>query len=279
MANTPIYIPVLEERKKFKDYRVGILGNSFTWHRERAWDEIKYLVIHHTVTNPTNNPKSDVDYIAQLHKNRGWQGVGYHLIIDATGMVWYVGDLSTQRANVADMNDKVVGIAMIGDFTKDNPTDEQILSAHDLCKWFIEGFKAVPNFSKGWEIVKGHKSLQATQCPGTHWDDVPDSIYERIKNRIPYTPQPLPPPIIDWEIRYHELVDQKAKEIEVLKNETLLLSTQILKSKTLLAEQKVDCQEEKERLVENVNLSDFEDKDVFNYTLKLLFKKLWPKQK
>jgi N-acetylmuramoyl-L-alanine amidase len=244
MANTPIYIPALEERKKFRDYRMDIWGNSYTWDRERSWNEIKYLVIHHTVTNPTNNPKNDIDYIAQLHKNRGWGGVGYHLIIDATGMVWYVGDLSTQRANVANMNDKVIGIAMIGDFTKGNPTDEQIISAHDLCKWFIEDFKAVPSFTKGWDIVVGHKFLQATQCPGTNWKGVPDSIYERIKNRIPYTSAPIPEPEIDWEKRYLEFKKQTESKISELEGQ---LSTCTSTNNDLggkIAENQSNCQTE-----------------------------------
>jgi len=284
MANTPIYIPVLEERKKFKDYRMGVLGNSFTWHRERSWGEIKYLVIHHTVTNPTNNPKSDVDYIAQLHKNRGWNGVGYHLIIDATGMVWYVGDLSTQRANVADMNDKVIGIAMIGDFTKGNPTDEQILSAHDLCKWFIEDFKAVPNFEKGWEIVVGHKLLQATQCPGTYWKGVGDSIYERIKNRIPYTPQPEPQPVIDWEKRYNDLAGEKRKEIDGLNKQILTLKGELSEIGVVLADETKDCQTKIEDLggfvkplekeIEEVEIlppiTDYENKQVLSRTLDIV---------
>jgi len=284
MANTPLYIPSLEERKKFTDYRQGVWGNSFSWYRERAWTEIKYLVIHHTVTNPTNNPKSDVDYIAEIHRKNGWLGVGYHLIIDATGVVWYVGDLSTQRANVANMNDKVVGIALIGDFTKTNPTDEQIISAHDLCKWFIEDFKAVPDFSKGWEILKGHSELQSTACPGTNWKGVSDSIYERIKNRIPYTPQPQPEPVIDWQKRYSELSDKYNNDLGVWNGkENGYISTQ-LALETQMADNKVECQgkiaelELKLANAESQNpqipkLSDFPDNEILAEAFRIIINK------
>jgi len=279
MADTPLYVPTLEERSKFTDYRKGIWGDSFNWYGSRSWDQVKYAVIHHSVTNPTNDSKSDVDYIAYLHKQRGWGGVGYHFIITADGMVWYVGDISTMRANVADKNHEVIGICLVGDFTKGNPTDDQILSAHDLCEFLLFNTPSIPNL-KDWGQLTGHKELQATQCPGTYWKGVDDSIFERIKNRIPYTPQPLPEPIIDWETRYHELAEQKNKEVGVLTAQISLSTEELSTLKAKLADQIVDCQEEKERILENASVSDFPDNEVLNQAVKLLFekiKKLWKK--
>lgn len=243
MGDTPLYIPTLEERKKFTDYRMGIWGNSYTWYAERSWPTIKHIVIHHSVTNATNNGKSDVDYIAELHRKRGWDGVGYHFIITADGMVWYVGDISVQRANVADKNDIVIGVCMVGDFTKGNPTDDQIISAHDLAKFFITEMPQLVNV-KDWENgLKGHKELQATQCPGTNWKGVSDSIYERIKNRIPYTSVPIPEPEIDWEKAYLELKQQNDdKVIEIVGQLDTCISTKTDVEETL-AQNKIDCQE------------------------------------
>jgi len=244
MSDTPLYIPSLEQRKKFTDYRMGVWGNSFTWFKERSWATIKHVVIHHSVTNPTNDTKSDVDYIADIHRKNGWDGIGYHFVITADGMVWYVGDISTQRANVADKNDIVIGVCMVGDFTKGNPTDEQILSAHDLCKFFIEEMPQLVNV-KDWENgVKGHKELQATQCPGTNWKGVADSIYERIKNRIPYTSVPVPQPEIDWEKSYSELknlTDTRIAELEGQLNTCTSTNTTL---GVTLAEKQSVCQTE-----------------------------------
>jgi len=247
MSSTPLYIPVLEERKKFKDYRQGIWGDSFNWYAERAWDQIKHVVIHHSVTNPTSDSKSDVDYIALLHKNRGWGGVGYHFIITADGMVWYVGDVSTMRANVADKNHLVIGICLVGDFTKGNPTDDQILSAHDLCKYLLFDTPSIPNL-KDWGQLVGHKELQATQCPGTYWKGVGDSVYERIKNRIPYTPQTQPEPIIDWEKRYYGLIEEKKGEIDGLTGQINTLTDELSKIQVVLADESLGCQAKIEKL-------------------------------
>ncbi len=98
MSNTHLAIPALGD--KFVDYRQPIWGDSFTWSWERKLSEIKYLVIHHSVTSHDATP----DDIALLHKARGWAGIGYHFVITKDGRVWYVGDLETARANVKNKN-------------------------------------------------------------------------------------------------------------------------------------------------------------------------------
>lgn len=181
MARTDLHIPELKD--KFVDYRDPIWGDSYSWAWERRTDEIRYLVIHHSVTSH----EATADDIALLHKARGWGGIGYHLVITKDGKVWYVGDVSTARANVADMNEKVIGICMIGDFTKHLPSDEQIVSCHLLSNFFLEQ----PNWPnlKDWSDVVGHKELSATSCPGSSWDKTQDGdMWWRVKTGTPYTP-------------------------------------------------------------------------------------------
>lgn len=192
MSNTPLTIKSLLDRGKWIDYRDPIWGNSYTWSWERSTNEVLYPVIHHSVTAHDATP----DDIALLHKARGWAGIGYHFVITKDGVVHYVGDVGTARANVLNMNEKVIGICMVGDFTKHLPSDDQILSAHDLVKFFIDA-PQWPNINS-WDALKGHKDLQATACPGTSWNVGGDSMRWRIINRYPYSPQgPTPPPIED----------------------------------------------------------------------------------
>jgi len=96
--------------------------------------------------------------------------------------------VGTARANVLNKNEKVLGICMIGDFTKHLPTDEQIKSAHLLCKFMINTV-AFPISS--WDQVVGHKDLQATQCPGSSWDKTQQGdMWWRIKTGTGYTTPP-----------------------------------------------------------------------------------------
>lgn len=210
MANIPLHISALIRRDKFIDYRDAIWGESYQWSWERATTEIEYIVIHHTVTMHEATP----DDIALLHKARGWVGVGYHFIIDKAGIVYYVGDVGTARANVKNMNEKVIGIALIGDFTKHLPSDEQIQSAHELCQFFIDNSTVWPNI-KGWDGVKGHKELQATKCPGNDWKDTVSALFNRIQGNIPYYP-----------------VEKPAGEVTVPKPDDLTLADQLLSQVT-----------------------------------------------
>lgn len=186
MANTPLNPKALIERGKWHDYRQGIWGDSFNWSWVRPWNQLKYLVIHHTVTKHEATP----DDIALLHKARGWAGIGYHFVITKDGMVHYVGDISTARANVLNKNEQVIGITMVGDFTKHLPSDDQIRSAHDLCKFFLTETPSLPTLTS-WDQLVGHKDLQATACPGTSW---PDDMRQRIIDRRVYTATPAPEP-------------------------------------------------------------------------------------
>lgn len=186
MANTPLHIPSLVSRGKWNDYRQDIWGDSFNWSWVRPWSQLKYLVIHHTVTKHEATP----DDIALLHKARGWAGIGYHFVITKDGVVHYVGDISTARANVANKNEQVIGITMVGDFTKHLPSDDQIRSAHDLCHFFLFESPSLPTLSS-WDNLVGHKDLQATACPGTSW---PDDMRQRIIDRRVYSAEPIPEP-------------------------------------------------------------------------------------
>ena len=190
MSNITILVPALGD--KYIDYRDGVWGDSYTWDFPRTVDEVKYLCVHHSVTNPTGNWKEEVDHIASLHKVRGWKGIGYHFVVASDGTVAYVGDVGMARANVLGKNELVIGICFVGDFTKHLPTDAQINSGHVLLQFFLD-LKVFPNLD-GWEDVLGHKQLQATACPGSNWQGVPDSFYERLKNNIPYTPPVTNPP-------------------------------------------------------------------------------------
>lgn len=186
MPNTVLTPQKLISRGKWNDYRDEIWGDSYNWSWVRPWSQLKYVVIHHTVTKDTATP----DDIALLHKARGWAGIGYHFVIDKAGIVYYVGDISTARANVLNKNEQVIGITMVGDFTKHLPSDQQIESAHDLVEYLLFSTPSIPTLNN-WNQLVGHKDLQATACPGTSW---PDDMRQRIIDRRVYTPQPQPTP-------------------------------------------------------------------------------------
>lgn len=187
MADTPLHPKKLVELGRWKDVRPTIWGDSYNWSWVRPWNQLKYLVIHHSVTKHD----ATAEDVALLHKARGWGGIGYHFVIEKSGLVKYVGDISTARANVANLNEQVIGICLIGDFTKHLPSDEQIESAHDLCKFFLTETPSLPTLVS-WDQLKGHKDFNPTACPGSSF---PNDMRQRIIDRRIYSPQPDPIPV------------------------------------------------------------------------------------
>lgn len=215
MSDTPLYPEKLVKLGRWHDYRKDIWGDSFNWSWVRPWSQLKYVVIHHSVTKHEATP----DDIALLHKARGWGGIGYHFVITKDGVVHYVGDISTARANVLNMNEQVIGICMVGDFTKHLPSDAQIESAHDLAEFFFFQTPSLPTL-KGWDQLKGHKDFQATACPGSSFpNDMRDRIIQRLiyspPTPTPTPPEPTPPPVTpptpeDWHKKYDDEVQAHA---------------------------------------------------------------------
>ncbi len=166
MAKIDLTIPSLAE--KFVDLRDPIPGDSYNWSWTRPLAQVKYLAIHHTAGPDTQTPQQ----IANFHVNsNGWGGIGYHFLIGKDGMVYYVGDISTARANVANLNEQVLGICLIGSFINGKqPTPQQIDSTRKLCDFFINHYPALVNV-QSWDAMRGHKDLpgQSTACPGDNW--------------------------------------------------------------------------------------------------------------
>lgn len=166
MAKTDLFIPSLGD--VFIDLRDSLSGDAYNWSWERPLAQVNYLAIHSTNGPDTQTPQE----IADNHINiNGWEGIGYHFLIDKEGVVYYVGDISTARANVANLNGQVIGIGLIGNFVQGMlPTREQLDNAHKLCE-FLLNYPNLPSV-RSWDKLRGHKELpnQATNCPGDDWD-------------------------------------------------------------------------------------------------------------
>lgn len=175
MSRIDLNIPILGT--KFVDLRDSLPGDSFNWSWTRSLTSVKYLAIHHTAGPDTQTPVQ----IANFHINsNGWGGIGYHFLVDKDGVVYYVGDISTARANVANLNDQVIGICLIGSFMGGKePSSEQLSSVRKLCEFFISNYPELTNLNS-FSQVMGHKELpgQSTACPGEAWNQWKKKVTE-----------------------------------------------------------------------------------------------------
>jgi N-acetylmuramoyl-L-alanine amidase len=128
---------------------------------KRVDDDINTIVIHHTQS------VDDIILIANYHVyTRGYPGIAYHWIIRPDGEICRTNPHNLITYGVAGQNSYTVHIALIGDFNKLYPTNEQIESTKRLIMYIKEDLDI--------EHVVGHKDIAIagweTDCPGNTWN-------------------------------------------------------------------------------------------------------------
>ncbi|MBN1354490.1 MAG: N-acetylmuramoyl-L-alanine amidase [Candidatus Omnitrophica bacterium] len=148
-----LYIPGASPRK-----------DVVTLYPSRKW---KYIIIHHSATDAGNSMQFNASHI-----QRGWKGVGYHFIIDngtlgkddgqiEMGPRW-IKQQNGAHCKAGDMNEKGIGVCLVGNFSKDRPTRKQMQSLKYLVNKLRNYYKIPKNRIMGHGDVKGAK----TECPG-----------------------------------------------------------------------------------------------------------------
>jgi hypothetical protein len=126
--------------------------------RGRYWR----ITIHHTAT-PSDRPADRVRAIDADHRRRGWDGIGYHLLVAEDGAVFFGRPLDRQGAHVRGENEGNLGIALIGDYVDHAPPEAALCAVCRLLAWARE------TWGIGRAAVYFHRDLAATECPGT-WE-------------------------------------------------------------------------------------------------------------
>ena len=113
---------------------------------------IQYLVVH---CSDTDNNFSTID-IHKLHLSFGWNGIGYHKIIEKDGRIVDGRPLYWMGAHVKGFNNVSLGVCLIGknDFTRDQFSS--------LKKLLLEWSSEFPNAK-----IIGHRDITQTNktCP------------------------------------------------------------------------------------------------------------------
>ena len=125
---------------------------------KRKLSQLKYIVVHHSAIDGF----TAFDY-ALWHLKRGWAGIGYHFVIEKDGAVNKTNEITTVSYHVKGKNTPSIGISLSGNLDKHKPTSAQLKSLISLIK------KLKRDVSKTL-IVKGHKELNPSVCPGKYVD-------------------------------------------------------------------------------------------------------------
>jgi hypothetical protein len=138
----------------------------------RSW---RHIVLHHS-----NTRKDTVASIDAAHRRKGWDGIGYHLVIGngvnmADGAMeptfrWR-SQLHGAHAGSSPLakawNDQGIGICLLGKFNDDTPSEHQIERLVELLCVLI---RHLPGLSTARIIGHGDVPGKDTDCPGRHLD-------------------------------------------------------------------------------------------------------------
>ncbi|MDP2922694.1 MAG: N-acetylmuramoyl-L-alanine amidase [Candidatus Omnitrophota bacterium] len=127
----------------------------------------KYIIIHHSATDEGSSLSFDT-----YHQNRGWEGIGYHFVIDNGTKGKQDGQIEVSprwlkqkngaHCNADNMNERSIGICLVGDFNSESVSEKQldalVYLTDKLRKYYKIPFKRI----MGHGQVRGAK----TECPG-----------------------------------------------------------------------------------------------------------------
>jgi len=146
----------------------------------RAW---QYIVVHHSATT-----SGSAEVFDAVHRARGMtNGLAYHFVIGngtrgtADGAI-EVGDrwlkqLPGGHCHQASVNERGIGVCLVGDFTRGQPSANQMESLLAIVRRLQTQFGIADDHVVGHEDFYG----ESTQCPGSKfpWDDFRKRLAER----------------------------------------------------------------------------------------------------
>lgn len=128
----------------------------------------RYIIVHHTATDIGN-----AILVNRSHHDRGfWYGLGYHFLIDngtlgkGDGQIEvaprWIKQQEGAHCKAGSMNDKAIGVALVGNFNDTLPTTAQVQSLAYLLRTLMQQYRISPSQVMGHRDVEGAR----TDCPG-----------------------------------------------------------------------------------------------------------------
>ncbi len=167
-------------------------GKTLRWEHTYS-KQVKLLVVHHTAIQVTGDKRSGAERMRALYQyhsvNRGWGDIGYHYVVDEQGQIYEgkEGGPLVVAGHAYCNNVGTVGIALLGNFEIEQPTQAQIQSLEwllgDLAKSYsIDLTKNVKFHGKTYQPIIGHRDLLDTDCPGYYAYGLLDQIRTNVRN-------------------------------------------------------------------------------------------------
>lgn len=130
----------------------------------------KYVIIHHGATQGCHT-KSDCSAMVRSYQRyhmdyHGWSDIGYSFVVGEDGNIYEARGWDEIGAHTYNYNYNGLGICIIGDFTSHIPNDAALDAVKQLIQCGLDNGHISADY-----ILKGHRDVGKTSCPGTKlWD-------------------------------------------------------------------------------------------------------------
>ncbi|GFT61855.1 peptidoglycan recognition protein [Nephila pilipes] len=161
---------------------------------------LNHIIILHTVTDFCTSLKQcrrNVQFIQDMHlDDRGWWDIAYSFLVGGDGNVYEGRGWFNTGSFAVNYNQNSLGIAFIGNFNKEKPTQKMLNATLNLLKCGVKKGYLSPT-----REIHGHRDVACTESPG-------NNLYAVIRNwqyfkggRLPnYYCKTLPPPDANKDI-------------------------------------------------------------------------------
>ena len=121
--------------------------------------KINKIFVHHSASSQ-NTTRDQIDI---WHKNREWDGVGYHYVIENDGSIMMGRPFAKVGAHVKGHNRNSIGVCVVGNYM-----DDLAMTSGQEQSLVVVLHGLLTQFDLDANEVYGHRELGETLCPGKH---------------------------------------------------------------------------------------------------------------
>lgn len=192
------------------EFRITRTVTTDAYGRHLIWPQqyspaIRLIVVHHTAEEITGDPRTPVERMRALYQyhavSKGWGDIGYHYVIDENGQIYQgkSGGEYVVGGHAYCNNIGTIGIALMGNFDIEKPTQSQVKSLQWLLdtvakEYDIDLTRNVLFHGKSIPPIVGHRDLLSTDCPGYYAYGVLDQIRSNVRSGNLQASVSFPPP-------------------------------------------------------------------------------------
>ncbi|CAD7090194.1 unnamed protein product [Hermetia illucens] len=143
---------------------------------------VQYVIIHHTVTSKCGTFATCSQQVANIQHyhmhDLGWSDIGLNFLIGNDGNVYEGAGWNKVGAHTLGYNRKSIGIAFIGDFSDELPSEKALQAAKSLLACGVSNGYLARNYR-----LLGARQVISTESPGLE-------LYGEIQDWDNWVPKP-----------------------------------------------------------------------------------------